>query len=84
MSFINTKNKELKVGEEYQYQSDRITDFGKKTIQNVILVEDNSTEERHILKFQDIDTDECFDADMLKGNFYYSGMPRIWDKDEYC
>ncbi|MCP6727627.1 MAG: hypothetical protein KJI69_06470 [Patescibacteria group bacterium] len=84
MSFLNTKNKELKVGEQYQYQSGRLTDFGEKVIQNVTLIEDNSTEERYVLKFQDDDTEEIFDVEMLKGSFYYGGMPRIWDKDEYC
>lgn len=83
MSFVNTKDKKLVVGEEYQYQSDRLSDFTRKNIEIVVLLKDNSDEKYYKLKLMNVDTKEQFDIEMLKGNFYYAGMPRLWDKDEY-
>lgn len=82
MSFNNT-GKEFEVGKTYQFQGDRLTDFGQKTIQTVELLEDNSTETRYKLKFKDLQDGEVFETEMLKGNFYFSGMPRVWPDGEY-
>lgn len=82
MSFNNTGGK-FEVGKEYQYQGDRMTDFGEKEIRNVILVKDRSNSNMYKLTFKDIDTDEKFDVEIGRGGFYYSGMPRVWPKGEY-
>ena len=83
MGFVNTKDKKLEVGGHYQYQEDRLTDFGSKSIQEVELIEDNSNNEYYKLKLKDLDDGEIFEVEMAKGNFYYGGMPRIWDEGEY-
>lgn len=82
MSFINTQEP-LKVGGHYQYQSDRFTDFGEKELIDVELVKDTSTKDRWIFTFKNLDTGKRFKVEMAKGDFYYGGMPRIWDEGEY-
>jgi len=91
MSFINTKEP-LKVGEEYQYK-EGLTGFGDDIIANVVLIEDRSDDKDWKFVFKILQASEdCSDwlneeglleSEMLKGDFYFSGMPRIWDKDEY-
>ncbi len=91
MSFINTE-KTLKIGKHYQYQDESLTGFGDKEIIEVTLLKDNSDKEYWRLVFKPLsDVPEEFELDkkgnfevvMMKGDFYYPGMPRIWDEGEY-
>ena len=86
--FINTE-KPLKLNEEYQYKESGF-------IADVKLVEDASDNEywkfgfkilsatHDPYSFDMLDDDGILRITMLKGNFYYPTMPRIWDKDEYA
>lgn len=82
MGFINTAEP-LKIGSHYQYQGDRFTDFGVKEITEVELVKDTSDDQYYKLTFKDLDTGKKFKVVQAKGDYYYSGMPRLWDEREY-
>lgn len=83
MGFLNTKDKKLKVGEEYQYQGERVGDFERKEIHQVMLIEDNSTKDMYKLKIK-FEDGEVMALEVGKGDFYFPGMARLWDKDEYA
>lgn len=82
MSFINTKEYP-KVGKIYEYQSDRLTDFGEKEIILVEVVKDTSNDDYYQFIFKNLATGKKFKVVQAKGNYYYSGMPRLWDEGEY-
>ena len=90
-NYVCTKEP-LKVGGRYQYQDDRLTDFGAKEILEVELVKDESDGKyyRHTFKpLEDVDDDfelddnGTFTVEMMTGNFYFPGMARVWDEGEY-
>jgi hypothetical protein len=81
-SFINTAEPP-EVGKQYQYQSDRITDFGEKELIDVILVKDQSDKNYYKYTFKNMETGKNFKVVQAKGDYYYGGMPRLWDEGEY-
>lgn len=84
MSFINTEEP-LEIGKNYQYKEG-------SDIVDVELVEDNSDDKMWRFVFMplhpypeywEMADDEKLEVEMMKGNFYFPTMPRIWDEDEY-
>ena len=83
MSSYDCTKDGAKVGGHYQFQSDRITDFGEKELIDVELVKDTSDKEYYNHTFKDLNTGKKFKITQAKGNYYYGGMPRLWDEGEY-
>ena len=80
--FLNTAE-EPKVGKQYEYQFDRLTDFGEKEVIEVELVKDQSDKEYYKFTFKNLETGKKFKIVQAKGDYYYGGMPRLWDQGEY-
>ncbi|MEK9206992.1 MAG: hypothetical protein AAB922_00800 [Patescibacteria group bacterium] len=83
MSSYACTKEEPKVGGHYQYQSDRITDFGEKELIEVELVKDQSDDKYYKHTFLNLETGKKFKIVQAKGDYYYGGMPRLWDEGEY-
>lgn len=90
-SYICTKEP-LKVGGHYEYQPDRLSDFSEKEVLLVELVKDESDEKYYKHTFKpledvpedfELEKDGTFQVEMMKGDFYFPGMTRIWDEGEY-
>lgn len=92
MSSYDCTSEGIKVGGHYQYQPDRLSDFTEKEILEVELVKDESDDKDYHHTFKpleevpedfELDKDGTFEVIMMKGDFYFPGMTRIWDEGEY-
>jgi len=81
----------LKIGGRYQYK-EGLTGFGDAQFLEVELIEDNSDKDYYRYKFKplselpngwNLNRKGLFEVELAKGDYYYSGMPRIYDEGEY-